>query len=52
MISDLGGPTDSWYGVTLAADDDSVVVVGYKGVDANAGGNDDAAIARLALTSE
>ena len=52
VISDLGGPADSWYGVTLASDDGSVVVVGYKGADANAGGNDDAAIARLALTSE
>ena len=49
LISDLGGPSDAWYGVALSADKKFVYVAGYKGVDANSGGNDDAALARIAL---
>jgi uncharacterized delta-60 repeat protein len=48
--TDLGGPADAWYGVTLSSDGSSVMVVGYKGVDAASGSNDDAAIARLHLS--
>jgi hypothetical protein len=48
--TDLGGPADAWYGVTLSPDGSSAVVVGYKGVDAASGSNDDAAIAKLALS--
>ena len=49
LISDLGGPADSWYGLTLTADKKHIVVAGYKGTDATSGGNDDTVIARLTL---
>jgi uncharacterized delta-60 repeat protein len=49
IISDLGGPADAWYGVTLSADKKYVLVAGYKGTDANSPGNDDAVISRLVL---
>jgi uncharacterized delta-60 repeat protein len=49
MITDLGGPADAWYGVSLASDRKSIIVAGYKGTDANSGGNDDAVIARLII---
>ncbi len=49
MITDLGGPGDAWYGLTLSADKKSVIVAGYKGADANSGGNDDAVVGRLLL---
>ncbi len=50
-LSDLGGPGDAWFGVTLAPDGKSVTVVGYKGADpaATDGTKDDAAIARIRL---
>jgi uncharacterized delta-60 repeat protein len=47
IISDLGGPADAWFGVTLSNDKKSVLLAGYKGTDATSGGNDDAVIARL-----
>jgi uncharacterized delta-60 repeat protein len=49
LISDLGGPADAWYGVALTADKKQVIVAGYKGTDANSGGNDDAVIAVVTL---
>ena len=49
IISDLGGPNDSWYGVAVSADKKYVYLAGYKGVDANGAGNDDAIFARIAL---
>jgi uncharacterized delta-60 repeat protein len=49
LISELGGPADAWYGVTVSADKKYVIVAGYKGTDANSAGNDDAIIARLVL---
>jgi uncharacterized delta-60 repeat protein len=49
IISDLGGPADAWYGVAVSADKKSVIVAGYKGVDANSGGQDDAVVARIVL---
>jgi uncharacterized delta-60 repeat protein len=49
VISDLGGPADAWYGVALAPDKKSVIVAGYKGTDANSGGNDDAYVAKILL---
>jgi hypothetical protein len=49
VISDLGGPGDAWYGMALTPDETQVIIVGYKGVDANGGGNDDAVVARVAL---
>ncbi len=47
IISDLGGPADAWYGVTLSFDKKFVILAGYKGTDANSGGNDDAVTAKL-----
>jgi hypothetical protein len=49
VLSDLGGPADSWYGVALSPDKKSVIVAGYKGVDATSGGNDDAVLTRINL---
>jgi uncharacterized delta-60 repeat protein len=49
LISNLGGPADAWYGVALSPDKKHVVVTGYKGTDANSGGNDDAVAARFTL---
>jgi uncharacterized delta-60 repeat protein len=49
LISDLGGPADAWYGVTLSQDKKQVIVAGYKGTDANSGGNDDAVVAYITL---
>jgi uncharacterized delta-60 repeat protein len=51
VLSDLGGPGDAWFGITLAGDGKSLKVVGYKGADPQAadGGNDDAAVARIRL---
>jgi uncharacterized delta-60 repeat protein len=51
VLSELGGPGDAWFGVTLAGDGKSVTIAGYKGADpaATDGSKDDAAIARLAL---
>jgi uncharacterized delta-60 repeat protein len=49
VISDLGGPADAWYGITLSADKKYAIVVGYKGTDANSGGHDDAVVARVIL---
>lgn len=50
-LSDLGGPGDAWFGVTLAPDGKSATVVGYKGADpaATDGSKDDAAIVRIKL---
>jgi uncharacterized delta-60 repeat protein len=48
-LTDLGGPSDAFYGVTLAEDGKSVLIAGYKGVAADGGQNDDAALARIAL---
>jgi hypothetical protein len=49
LISDLGGPADAWYGVTVAADKKSIIIAGYKGTDASSSGNDDAIVARILL---
>jgi uncharacterized delta-60 repeat protein len=49
LISDLGGPADAWYGVALSSDKKSLIVVGYKGVDATSGGTDAAVAARVLL---
>ena len=49
VLVDLVGPSDAFYGVALADDGGSVLVAGYKGVAADSGQNDDAALARIAL---
>ena len=47
IISDLGGPADAWFGVTLSSDKKAVILAGYKGTDATSGGNDDAVTAKI-----
>ncbi len=51
VLSDLGGPGDAWFGITVSGDGTSVTVAGYKGANPEAtdGSKDDAAIARLKL---
>lgn len=49
LLTDIGGPADSWYGIALTPDKKHAIVVGYKGTDATSGGNDDAAVARVIL---
>ena len=51
VVSDLGGPGDAWFGVTVAPDAKSVMIVGYRGADPKAadGTKDDAVIARIKL---
>ena len=46
---DLGGPSDSFFGVTLTADGTHAFVAGYKGADPTTG--DDAVVARVALSA-
>ena len=48
-LMDLGGPADSLYGLAVSPDGDYAVIVGYKGVEANGGGNDDAVAVRIDL---
>jgi len=48
ILSDFGGPADSWFGVALSTDKTQAYLAGYKGTDpAAGGGNDDAVIGRL-----
>ena len=51
VLSDLGGPGDAWFGVIVAPDNKSVMLVGYKGADPKAtdGTKDDAVLARIKL---
>ncbi len=46
---DLGGPSDSFFGVTLTPDGRHAIVAGYKGTDPVTG--DDAVLARVAITA-
>ena len=49
IMSDLGGPNDSWYGVAVSPDKKWLYLVGFKGVATDGAGNDDAVFARAAL---
>jgi len=49
ILSDLGGPADAWFGVAVSPDGKYAIATGYKGTDANSGGNDDAVIAKITL---
>jgi uncharacterized delta-60 repeat protein len=51
VLSDLGGPGDAWFGVSVAPDGKSVMLAGYKGADPKAtdGSKDDAVLARIKL---
>lgn len=46
---DLGGPSDSFFGVAITADGKHAIVAGYKGTDPTTG--DDAVLARVALSA-
>ncbi len=46
---DLGGPSDSFFGVALTADGKHAMVAGYKGADPTTG--DDAVLARVAIAA-
>jgi uncharacterized delta-60 repeat protein len=50
-LSDLGGPGDGWFGVAVAPDGKSVMMVGFKGADPKAtdGTKDDSVMARIKL---
>ena len=49
IMSDLGGPNDSWYGVAVSPDKKWLYLAGFKGVATDGAGNDDAVFARAAL---
>jgi len=51
VLSDLGGPGDAWFGVSVAPDGKSVMLAGYKGADPKAtdGTKDDAVLGRIKL---
>jgi uncharacterized delta-60 repeat protein len=49
LLTDLGGPNDSWYGVALAPDRSRALVVGYRGADTAGLANDSGVVARLVL---
>ncbi|MGH8990877.1 MAG: hypothetical protein ACRDZ7_05040 [Acidimicrobiia bacterium] len=49
VLSDLGGPADAWFGGAVTGDGKFVTIVGYQGADQEGEGDDDAAIARIAL---
>ena len=49
ILSDLGGPADAWFGVAVSPDGKFAIAAGYKGTDANSGGNDDAVLAKITL---
>lgn len=47
LLSDLGGPSDAWYGIAISPDKKYVYIAGCKGTEGS--GNDDAVIARVRL---
>ena len=50
IITDIGGPNDSWYGVALTPDSSAVVVAGFMGADVSGNaGSDEAVIIRLKI---
>lgn len=44
VITDLGDPNDSWYGVALTPDKSAVIVAGFMGADASGNAGTDAAV--------
>lgn len=48
ILSDFGGPADSWFGIELDENEEHAYLVGFKGFGSN-GGNDDAVVGRLEL---
>lgn len=49
LLVDLGGPNDSFYGLSISPDGKSVIIAGYIGVDTSGTGNDDAVLAKVQI---
>jgi uncharacterized delta-60 repeat protein len=50
LITDIGGPNDSWYGVALTPDNSSVIVAGFMGADLSGNaGSDEAVVIKLKI---
>ena len=50
LITDVGGPNDSWYGVALTPDSSSVIVAGFMGADLSGNaGFDEAVVIRIKI---
>jgi hypothetical protein len=48
LISNLGGPNDSWYGLALTPDTSAVIVAGRTGADRSGNaGTDEAVLMRV-----
>jgi uncharacterized delta-60 repeat protein len=50
IMSDLGGPNDSWYGLAMTPDKSAVIVAGYMGADLSGNaGTDEAVIMKIKI---
>lgn len=49
QLTDLGGPSDAFYGVALSPDGTRLTVAGYSGAATDGPGNDDAVLAAFTL---
>ncbi|MCC7367328.1 MAG: hypothetical protein IT306_02835 [Chloroflexi bacterium] len=50
LITDIGGPNDSWYGVALTPDKSAVIVAGFMGADLSGNaGPDQAVVMRIKI---
>jgi uncharacterized delta-60 repeat protein len=50
VITDLGGPNDSWYGLALTPDKSAVIVAGFMGADLSGNaGTDEAVVIRVKI---
>jgi uncharacterized delta-60 repeat protein len=50
LITDIGGPNDSWYGLALTPDNSAVIVAGFLGADVSGNaGPDEAVVIRIKI---
>jgi uncharacterized delta-60 repeat protein len=50
LLTDIGGPNDSWYGLALTPDNSAVIVAGFMGADLSGNaGSDEAVIVRIKI---
>lgn len=50
LITDIGGPNDSWYGVALTPDNSAILVAGFMGADVSGNaGSDEAVVIRVKI---
>lgn len=50
LITDLGGPNDSWYGLALTPDRSAVIVAGFMGADLSGNaGSDEAVVMKIKI---